>query len=831
LGIALDLVYNENRQSHTCGDLTVPAFPRKQACLLSLVITLLISLSGFAADPQQEQLQFFETKVRPLLVEHCYECHGPDLQESDLRLDTVEGIMNGGAAGPAVVEGEPDQSLMMVALSYREDDLKMPPTGKLEDDEIADIRRWIERGAVLPKVEGGVKPRRGAIDMEQSRQFWSFQPPHKVALPSVQKTEWPRTSLDHFVLALLESKQLAPAPPADKRTLIRRITFDLIGLPPTPAEVDAYLADSSPLALARVVDRLLNSTHYGERWGRHWLDVARYADSNGLDENIAHGNAWRYRDYVIASLNADKPFDKFVTEQLAGDLLPTDQEAVRHEHLVATGFLSLGPKVLAEGDEQKMEADIIDEQIDTIGRAFMGLTLGCARCHDHKFDPIRTDDYYALAGVFKSTRTMESFKRIAKWNENSIATTEQCSEKAECERKIAEHKASIQQATEAANAELKAQLSNDATLPKDAESRYSQESKDKLKQLRDELLAIEATLPELPTAMGVIDAEPANTQVHIRGSHLSLGKEVARGVPEVIAFDGQPEIGEQQSGRLQLAHWFVRPEHPLTSRVIANRVWRWHFGRGLVGSTDNFGNLGDRPVNQPLLDFLAVRLVESGWSLKELHREIVLSSTYQMSAANNSDAARLDPENHLQWRANMRRIEAEAIRDSLLAVSGLLDTEMGGSMLHVGNREFVFNHTSKDETTYDTTRRSIYLPVIRNHLFDVFSLFDYSDASVPTGDRTTSTIAPQALFLMNSDLLARSSKAFAERLASEVPQDQQERVSRLYTLAFGRPPSAPEVEQALAFVTAVAGDATAEHRGWEALCHVMLVSSEFLHLQ
>ncbi len=672
--------------------------------------------------------------------------------------------------------------------------------------------------------------------MDQARQFWSFRPPVKAALPAVQNRAWPQSSLDYFVLSLLESKQLAPATATDKRTLIRRVTFDLIGLPPTPDEVEAFVADSSPSAFARVVDRLLTSPHYGERWGRHWLDVARYADSNGLDENVAHGNAWRYRDYVIASFNADKPFDEFVTEQLAGDLLPTEIESERHERLVATGFLSLGPKVLAEGDEKKMEVDIIDEQIDTVGRAFMGLTLGCARCHDHKFDPIRADDYYALAGVFKSTRTMESFKRIAKWHENSIATLEQRAERDEFERQISEHEMAIQQTTDVAAAELKAQLSNGEPLPKNAESRYSREAKDKLKRLRDELATLEDTLPNLPTAMGVVDAEPTNTQIHIRGSHLSLGKEVARGVPEVIAFDGQPAIGERQSGRLQLAHWLTRPEHPLTSRVIVNRLWRWHFGRGLVGSTDNFGNLGDRPVNQPLLDFLAVRLVENGWSLKEMHRTIVLSSTYQMSTANNEVAAGLDPENHWQWRANLRRIEAEGIRDSLLSVSSLLDPMMGGSLLHVGNREFVFNHTSKDETTYDVTRRSIYLPVIRNHLFDVFSLFDSSDASVPTGDRTTSTIAPQALFLMNSDFLARCSQAFAERLEREVPAGDDARVARLYSLAFGRPPTSSETEQALAFVAAMESNGASSENtpppsGWEALCHVMLVSSEFLYLQ
>ena len=808
----------------------VPAFPRRS--FLPFAIALLFPLIGSADDNEQKQLKFFETKIRPLFVEHCYECHGPELQESELRLDTTEGILRGGASGPAVVGGEPDESLVLIALSYREDDLQMPPTGKLEDDDIADIRRWIEQGAVMPKAAAGTTPRRGAIDMQEARKFWSLHPPHKHPFPSVKNSEWPKTAIDHYVLAHLESKQLSPASPANRRTLIRRATFDLIGLPPTPAEIDAFLADESPLAFARVIDRLLNSTHYGERWGRHWLDVARYADSNGLDENVAHGNAWRYRDYVIAALNADKPFDKFVIEQLGGDLLPAATEAAKHEQLVATGFLSLGPKVLAEGDEQKMEVDIIDEQIDTVGRAFMGLTLGCARCHDHKFDPIRNDDYYALAGIFKSTRTMESFKRIAKWNENSIATSEQIAHKKEVDGRIAEFKASIQSVTEAANAELKSRLATNAALPKNAEAQYSDEAKAKLKRLRDELTALEATVEELPTAMGVVDADPTNTQIHIRGSHLSLGKEIARGVPEVLALDGQPAIGEKQSGRLQLANWLVRPEHPLTSRVIVNRVWRWHFGRGLVGSTDNFGILGDQPVNQPLLDYLAVRLVESGWSLKELHREIVLSSTYQMSAANNESAAALDPENHWQWRANIRRIEAEALRDSLLSVSGSLDTSMGGSMLHVGNREFVFNHTSKDETTYDTTRRSIYLPVIRNHLFDVFSLFDYSDASVPTGNRATSTIAPQALFLMNSDFLARSSQAFAERLAGEVPSDQMGRVSRLYELAFGRPPTESESQQALAFLaTAGSSDDSSPAKAWEVLCHVMLVSSEFLHLQ
>ncbi|MBP86199.1 MAG: hypothetical protein CMJ64_05705 [Planctomycetaceae bacterium] len=791
-----------------------------------------------AADSDTDRVRFFESKVRPLFVEHCYECHGPKKQESDLRLDTVDGILEGGASGPAVVPNEPEESLILVALSYRDDDLQMPPDGKLPDQTIAEIRRWIEEGAVMPDG-GSPKPRRGKIDLEKARQFWAFQPPVASGLPEVSEPAWASSPIDYFILAQLEAKGIAPARRADKRTLIRRVTFDLIGLPPTPEEIDAFLRDESPDAFATVVDRLLNSVRYGERWARHWLDVARYADSNGLDENIAHGNAWRYRDYVIAAMNQDKPFDQFVIEQIAGDLLPGDGEQARHERLIATGFLSLGPKVLAEGDQAKLQMDIIDEQIDTLGRAIVGLTFGCARCHDHKFDPVSMDDYYRLAGIFKSTKTMESFKRIARWNENSIATAADIKRKETVDTHVAEHKAAIKVLADKANAQLKAGLAEGEKLPKDAESKFPQEVQTELKQLREALAELEKELPGLtPTSMGVVDDKPQNVQVHLRGSHLSLGKQVDRGVVEVLAFDGQPVIGDKTSGRLELAHWLVRPEQPLTSRVIVNRVWRWHFGRGLVESTDNFGELGDRPINQPLLDWLANRLVQAGWSLKELHRTIVLSSTYQMPAVDNPIAATLDPENRLHWRANIRRLEAEAIRDSLLAVAGSFDSSMGGSMLHVANRAFLFDHTSKDETSYDTRRRSIYLPVIRNNLADFFSLFDYSDASVPNGNRATSTIAPQALFMMNSDLLVDCSVELANRLVSASP-DRTTRIRRLYELAYGREPIEAELEQAGVFLEAVRGkmrgekieEDGVESRCLEALCHVVLASSEFLYVR
>ena len=808
--------------------------PCSTVCLASLCCLLGLTLCH-AADSDNEGVRFFESKVRPLLVEHCYECHGADKQESDLRLDTVDGILEGGASGLAVVPNEPDESLVLVALNYIDDDLQMPPDGKLPEERIGEIRRWIEEGAEMPDV-GSPQPRRGKIDLDKARQFWAFQPPQAGVLPKVTDAAWAASPVDHFILAQLEAKGISPAPRADDRTLIRRVTFDLLGLPPTPEEVQAFLQDDSPDAFAKVVDRLLNSVRYGERWARHWLDVARYADSNGLDENIAHGNAWRYRDYVIAAMNEDKPFDQFVIEQIAGDLLPGGEEPTRHQRLIATGFLSLGPKVLAEGDQDKLQMDIIDEQIDTLGRAFVGLTLGCARCHDHKFDPIAAADYYRLAGIFKSTKTMESLKRIARWNENAIATVAEMKRKEIVDARIAEHKAKIKLLTDEANEALKA---GSAAESKPEESKYPPEVQADLKQLRAKLAEFEKELPSLtPTSMGVVDDEARNVKVHLRGSHLSLGKEVQRGVVEVLAFDGQPAIGEKASGRLELAHWLVRPEQPLTSRVIVNRVWRWHFGRGLVESTDNFGRLGDRPINQPLLDWLATRLIDTGWSLKELHRTIVLSATYQMAAADNPAAAALDPENRLQWRANIRRLEAEAIRDSLLVASGSLDSSMGGSMLHVANRAFLFDHTSKDETSYDTRRRSIYLPVIRNHLADVFSLFDYSDASVPNGNRATSTIAPQALFMMNADLVAECSTELASQLVRQ-SSDPTERIRRLYQLAYGREPTEAEIEQAGAFLEAsrqqIIADGVeatvAETSSLEALSHVVLASSEFLYVR
>ncbi len=629
-----------------------------------------------------------------------------------------------------------------------------------------------------------------------------------------------------------------PAPPADKPTLLRRLSFDLTGLPPTPAELADFLADERPDAVERLVDRLLASPSYGEHWGRHWLDVARYADSNGLDENIAYGNAWRYRDYVVAALNADKPYDRFLTEQLAGDLLPAAGDQQRHEQLIATGLLSLGPKVLAEVDETKMQMDIVDEQIDTIGRALLALTLGCARCHDHKFDPIDTADYYGLAGIFKSTRTMESFKKIARWNENRLTTPEIDRQQAEFEADLAARKKTVELLTTAADALVRAQASPGATLPDKLEPLYDGETLVALQALRDELARFEAARPEVPSAMGVTEDTIADTAVCLRGNPQKLGAVVPRHVPPVIQGAPIPAFSAGASGRRELAAWVVDPGNPLTARVIVNRVWRWHFGRGLVASVDNFGLLGEAPSHPELLDWLARRFVADGWSLKSLHRLILNSSTYCQSCTADPATARLDPENRLLGRAHVQRLSAEQLRDALLSVSGQLDATRGGSLLTVKNREFFFDHTSKDLTDYHSRRRSLYLPIVRNNVYDVFQLLDYPDAAVASGDRATTTVAPQALLMLNGELVVECAAHFAERLMTQGGSDD-DRLRQMYLRAYGRAADEAELAGSRAFLERVeaaliasVSDAAARRRqAWQVLCHSTLAANEFIYVR
>lgn len=914
--------------------------------------TLTFLLGGsLVAAPQAEQAEFFEKRIRPVLVENCYECHSSGKKvKGGLSLDDREAMLRGGDSGPSLVAGDPDKSKIIEAVRYKNHDLQMPPKKALSAAQISDLETWVKMGAPDPRLAKPAAEAKRTINIEQGRQFWSFAPLSNPRPPQVKDSAWPRSPVDAFILAELEKHGLHPAPPADRRTLIRRVTFDLVGLPPAPADVEAFVADPSPSAFDKVIERLLASPQYGERWGRHWLDVARYADTNGMDENVAYGQAWRYRDYVARAFNDNKPFDQFLIEQIAGDLLPAaaHTQPSREDVLAATGFLSLGGRVLAEPDTRKLEMDIIDEQLDTLGKTFLGMTFGCCRCHDHKFDPITTGDYYALAAIFRSTKVFDDAKGGLKfWYEHSLATPAQLEAKKKFEEGVKGQSAKVSAFRSATRDKLKSELQAHAAeylaaaaaLPAEADyatvaalagqrhlrPRYlltcrqylernpehpffaawrasasrqnsgavldhygdlftkaaqalkEAKAKDaKATQVADPALAaaldalndtagfltipdkdadaldadmlapvdhmlaelevLKSKTPDPPTIMGVSDGPVVKTlPIHLRGSYLTLGPEVERGFPEVMRTSlAKPVLPAKQSGRLELARWMAGGDHPLTARVMVNRLWRWHFGRGIVGTPDNFGILGDKPSHPALLDWLARAFIENGWSIKDMHRLLLKSRVYQMASthpaagqpSSSPDPAMIDPDNKLLWRAPVQRLEAEEFRDALFAVSGSLDAHMGGKTIPLRNREYVFDHTSKDHTTYESQRRALYLPIIRNHLYDLLEQFDYPDPAVATGSRNATVVAPQALLMMNSPVAMGAADLLAAKLCATAASPEK-RVQHAYALLYARPPGAHEVQRALTFLDRYSGSSQA----WSRLCHTLMAANEFLYLR
>jgi cytochrome c553 len=739
-----------------------------------LLVTLLP-----AADAKA--VEHFEKKVRPLLIGRCLKCHGADKAKGGLRLDSAAGMGRGGDSGPVVVPGKPEESLLIKAV-HRSGDLKMPPDKPLSAREVADLVTWVKAGAPWPGAAAVPLPSPRGLTARftpAQKAFWAFRPVKDTRPPAMQQDGWTRSPLDCFILSKLEAKGLKPAPPADRRTLLRRVTFDLTGLPTTTEEVGAFLADRSPDAFARVVDRLLSSPHYGERWGRHWLDVARYADTTANDANAVMRYAWRYRDYVVSAFNKDKPYDRFLIEQLAGDLLPAIDPLTRAEQVIATGFLMVGPKALAETDKEQTRLDITDEQLDVTSRAFLGLTVTCARCHDHKFDPIPTADYYSLAGIFRSTEPlMDENRNATMWQEWPLALGK-------------------------------------------------------------------GTKPAL--VMAPKEGKPADLRIHLRGSRFQLGAVAPRRFLQIIAGAGHAPLQTQQSGRLELARWIASRDNPLTARVMVNRVWQHHFGTGLVATSDNFGSRGERPSHPELLDWLAARFIEGGWSVKALHRLILLSSTYQMACVENKQAARLDPDNRLLWRIPRRRLEAEALRDAVLAISGRLDRKVGGdeaaeflyreAEVLDAKRGFAPNRVKGDHVYYTScVRRSLYLPVVRNMLPDVLALFDAADPNGVTAARNETTVPPQALFLLNHPFVRESALSFARSLLA-VPGDDAGRVRLAHVRTFAQPPSREETAEALAFLKEYAeaakhgrGAADARLAAWQSYCQMLFCTNEFLYV-
>jgi hypothetical protein len=784
------------------------------------------------AAPTPEQVAFFEKSIRPVLARECYSCHSATAEKlrGGLKLDTREALRKGGKSGAVVVSGDPKGSLLLKAIRHEDAELKMPPKKKLGDDVIADFEKWVALGAPDPRDGGASGATKYEIDVEKGRKFWAFQPPKKSAAPPVKDDTWPACDIDRFLLAGLEARGLRPVADADPRTLIRRLSFDLTGLPPAPDDVEAFVKDYAAkpkAALEAVVDRLLASPQFGERWGRHWLDVARYAESSGRAANFAFPHAWRYRDYVIGAFNKDTPYDQFVREQLAGDLLPAKDDRQKAEFLVATGFLAVGPKSLDERNPRQFEMDVADEQIDATFQAFQGLTAACARCHDHKFDPIPQKDYYALAGIFRSTQTCYGTIRLINSNHPSslITLPKEAGAVLPLEPLSAERRSGIEK-------QIKDVRDQMAQLTGQGQDVFIRRifMQNRVTTLQSQLVLYESDGTPKPLAMGVREAiRPADSPVLARGEIQQPGATVRRGFPQVLTTK-QPYIRRDESGRLKLADWIASTDNPLTARVMANRVWLHLFGRGLVPTPDNFGASGLPPSHPALLDYLAVSLAEDGWSVKRLIRGVVLSRAYRLSSQFDEKNFDADPDNVLVWRVPKRRLEAEALRDAMLALSGRLDLTppKGDSVARGGEGNAAFRGRGPGgDPALGDTHRTVYLPVVRDGLPESLTLFDFPDPSLIVGERATTTVPAQSLYLMNNPFVIRQAEGMAERLLAG-DGDADAWLTRAYRLCYARPPSDQELKGAKKFVADYGKD-HGRHATYAALCQALFASAEFSH--
>ncbi len=799
-------------------------------------------------------IEFFESKIRPALVEHCYECHSQDSKKvkGGLLLDTREASLRGGDTGAAIVPGNLDKSRLITAINYGDDSLEMPPKYKLDEAVIADFRKWIEMGAPDPREAKGSGLITSSVNMEAGRDFWAYRKPQQGKVPEFPAETWPVTDIDCYIYSALKEAKLEPVADADPPTLLRRLYFDLIGLPPTPSEVEAFIkacANNQSSAVAAVVDELLASPQFGERWGRHWLDVARYAETNGKDVNVVfYPEAWRYRDYVIGSFNDDRPYDDFLTAQIAGDLVPVKSDGDRAENLVATGFLAIGPKILNQKSEQQFSYDLVDEQIETLGKAMLGTTISCARCHDHKFDPIPQSDYYAMAGILMSSNTWYgTYSSVQNRNaseliELPVQDTEYGFQPLSPEER-ANKKNQLSRAqermTELRGEFMRARRSGE-TGP---DRRQLLQMNHVITMLEKELNSYDEEGKPIALAMGVTEGETiSDAQLLVRGE-LALAKDpVPRGFLQVLCDEEDTELlADDSSGRLELAQWIASPDNPLTARVMVNRIWMHLMGNGIVTSVDNFGATGNKPSHPELLDHLALQFVAGNWSVKELIRDIVMSRTYQLSSDFDSTAYTTDPENALRWRADQRRLDAESLRDSILAVSGTLEIEPPyGSVITEQSRNLRSGGVA-DIAGFETTspHRSVYLPIVRKQVPDSLDIFDFADPNTSIGKRETTTVPSQALFLMNSEFVYGQAETLARKLIEdEVIKPAQKGTTAFYRV-YGRPPTEDEKSRASLFFQKslelakkeFQGDSNAAyHQALTHFCHALFTSADFLYV-
>ena len=804
----------------------------------SLGIVMLSLASARAGD----DMAFFESKVLPLLQSRCYECHSHEKKiKGGLALDLKSGWQTGGDNGPAIVPGDVAKSHVIAAVRYTNPEMEMPPKGKLTPSEIEIFEQWVAMGAPDSRVKQTAAKSARVIDVEEGKKFWAFRPVSVVPPPSVQSEKWPLNPVDRFILAKLEANGLSPAPDADAYTWLRRVSLDLTGLPPKPEDLARF--DASPRSRAAAVDRLLQSSAFGERWARHWLDLTGYADQIGSANNVFAEDAWRYRDYVISAFNSDKPFDRFIREQIAGDLLPASSPQERAANITATGFLVLGDVEIVAVDKLKMEHDLVDQQVSKIGTAFLGLTLGCARCHDHKFDPVAQTDYYAIAGMFRSTDATYKTDNGVWSSVHRTELPETTQHKSLREQQLAANDVKIRQwETERDNtnkekAALEPQIASATKETKPDFEKKRDALAAHIKALNDQIEHAKFFAPVAPKTFAVHDREkPSDMRITIRGNPYALGDSVKRGALRVASRSEFPPIPASQSGRVQLADWLADAGNPLTARVTVNRIWQKLFGEGLVRSVDYFGARGETPTHPELLDYLASRFIQSGWSQKQLIRELVLSRAYCMSSANNATAAAKDPDNRLLWRMNRQRLDAEAIRDSMLAISSKLAPSSGGPALPLEFPENVTNLSPKavnppafafkKSRPVQDFERTIYLPVIRTaaqpgsaKLRDVF---DFVQPAQIAGKRAETAVPTQALFLLNSDTIRARATEVARQLAA-TEANTGARLEALWLRILSRPVTSAERDDAVKFLESMPAD-----KAWVELCHALLSSNEFL---
>jgi hypothetical protein len=806
-----------------------------------LPFCLLLSAAAPSRGTDAAGVDFFESKIRPVLVEQCYKCHSEKEGKSKggLLLDNRERTLQGGDTGPAVVPGDAARSLLLKAIRYHDEDLQMPPENQLPQEVVRDFETWISSGAADPR--DGKALAAPTIDIEEGRKHWAFQPITNPPIPAVKDTQWPRTDIDRFVLAALESKGIKPVADAEPEALRRRISFDLTGLPPPYDEASA--SESSRKTPQAQIAALLASPHFGERWGRFWLDIAGYSESSGGGQNVMLPVNFRYRDYVIAALNKDKPYDQFLIEQLAGDLLPAKSHEQRNEQLIATGYLSIGTKNTLDDKDERYVMTIVDEMIDSTGRGLIGLTLGCAKCHDHKFDPISARDYYALAGIFRSSEPLAgAWRRYqGKWTAGvqPLAGMPVNFDDKDLDALLQSEKdrnsinSALRRAQRAAVIEMNMQKAKESELQAFYKTRpevmKNQEAMDEATERRARYDAkFNTQLPFAATAMRDV-TNPADCEFRVRGDFEQKGEVIPRGFPAILTYPSSPKVNPKQSGRLELAQWLVSPEHPLTARVIVNRIWQHLFGVGIVASPDDFGKNGQPPSHPALLDYLAHRFRTNGWSVKRLIAEIMNSRVYQLSTAHDEAAYEIDPANQLLWHMNHRRLDADAIRDSLQFISG----ELILSPPKLAPRERLKDPRIKTANPADILKptekyRSVYRAIMHEIVPDDLAVFDFPEPELLTGRRGITTVPTQALYMLNSAFVVGHAQKAARRVLN-LGADDPSRVTAAHQLMFARNPTDAEIADGVTFIRHFP-DSTEPLQAWTAYCQTLFASGEFRYL-